>query len=104
MTADLTLISFSMVYFFFLLGMQTFENTLVARFSPESFRHTAFGAKFVLTFGVGALGVTLVERIEAVAGIEKVFWSLAVLTILIVGVIFLLIQKTNRHQAMEGLV
>jgi MFS family permease len=54
---DLLLVGLAVIFFFFLLGMQPIENTLVARFAPKRFHHSAFGAKFVLTFGVGALAV-----------------------------------------------
>jgi len=54
---DLPLVALAMIYFFFLLGMQPVENTLVAKFTPRRFHHSAFGSKFVLTFGVGALAV-----------------------------------------------
>ena len=54
-TQDFMLAGLSMAYFFFLLGNQPCENTLVARFTPKRWHHSAFGLKFVLTFGVGSV-------------------------------------------------
>ncbi|MBT8366155.1 MAG: MFS transporter, partial [Deltaproteobacteria bacterium] len=36
---DLLLVGLTVVFFFFLLGMQPIENTLVARFAPKRFHH-----------------------------------------------------------------
>jgi MFS family permease len=42
---------------FFNLGMQPFENSLVARYIPAQYRSIGYGVKFVLSFGVGSLAV-----------------------------------------------
>ena len=81
---DLSLLFVALIYFFFLMGMQPIENTLVARFTPKRFHHSAFGFKFVLTFGVGALAVRLVAGIEGRFGIEAVFTVLGIVTAMIV--------------------
>jgi FSR family fosmidomycin resistance protein-like MFS transporter len=39
------------------------ENSLLARYTPGRWRATAFGAKFVLSLGVSALGVPLVATV-----------------------------------------
>jgi MFS family permease len=92
---DLPLVALAMIYFFFLLGMQPIENTLVAKFTPKRFHHSAFGSKFVLTFGVGALSVKMIKVIETTFGIEPVFYALAITSIVLVGVILMLIRKTR---------
>ena len=94
-TVDLPLVFFAMVYFFFLLGMQPIENTLVAKFTPKNLHHSAFGSKFVLTFGVGALAVKMIKIIETNFGIETVFYGLGMVSAVLVGVIVILIQKTR---------
>lgn len=94
-TNDLPLVGLAVIYFFFLLGMQPIENTLVARYTPKRFHHSAFGTKFILTFGVGAVAVKLVAAIESFAGIEAVFPALGATSLLLVGVIGLLIYKTR---------
>ena len=92
---DLPLVALAMIYFFFLLGMQPVENTLVAKFTPRKFHHSAFGSKFVLTFGVGALAVKMITVIKTTLGIETVFYALAIISIVLVGVILMLIRKTR---------
>lgn len=44
------------------------ENVLLARYSPAKWRGTAFGMKFILSFGVSGLGVPLVSFILAKTG------------------------------------
>lgn len=70
------------VYVFFSLGMQPIENSLVAVFTPARWRSTAYGIKFILTFGVGALAVYAVGWIEEA-------WSLPVVYFVMGGVIAL---------------
>ena len=95
LAADLPLIFLALIYFFFLLGMQPIENTLVAKFTPKKFHHSAFGSKFVLTFGVGALSVKMIKAIETAYSIEAVFYALGLTSIILVGVIVMLIYKTR---------
>jgi MFS family permease len=51
-------------YVFFSLGMQPVENSLVARFTPERWRSTSYGIKFILNFGVGSLAVYAVTGLQ----------------------------------------
>lgn len=99
---DLLLVGLTIVFFFFLLGMQPIENTLVARFAPKRFHHSAFGAKFVLTFGVGSLAVKGVAAIETKFAIETVFICLAVVAALALGFIGWLITTCSKSDACEG--
>ncbi len=101
-TQNLLLVGLAVVYFFFLLGMQPLENTLVARLSPERFRHSAYGAKFILTFGVGALSVQMVGLIEGAWGITAVFPSLGLVTIAIVGSVLVLMALTAPIKVQPG--
>lgn len=71
------------VYFFFLLGSQSVENTVTASLTPKSLRHSAFGLKYILYFGIGAFAVKLVSFISTTWGIEAVFVSLGLTTGLI---------------------
>jgi len=93
---NLPLVILAILYFFFFLGLQPIENTLVTLFTPVRFRHAAFGAKFVLVFGVGAIAVKMVEVLETTAGIETVFIALGVLSLILTGIIGLLILNTRR--------
>jgi len=56
------------LYGFFALGMQPFENSLVARLVPPKWRSVGYCTKFVLTFGVGALSVEYVGSLTHAAG------------------------------------
>ena len=95
LAVDLPLVFLALIYFFFLLGMQPIENTLVAKFTPKKFHHSAFGSKFVLTFGVGALSVKMIQIIETAFSIETVFYALGLTSVVLVGVIVVLIYKTR---------
>ncbi len=95
--SNLPLIFLAMLYFFFLLGMQPIENTLVSLLTPPKWRHAAFGMKFVLTFGVGALAVKGVQGIEKMAGIQWVFPALGCVSVLLVITILFLIMRMRRR-------
>jgi MFS family permease len=47
---------------------QPAENVLVASYTPLAWRGRVFGAKFVITLGVSALGVSLVPAIHGLTG------------------------------------
>ena len=97
LAVDLPLVFLALIYFFFLLGMQPIENTLVAKFTPKKFHHSAFGSKFVLTFGVGALSVKMIKAIETAFSIETVFYALGLTSVILVSVIVVLIYKTRQN-------
>ena len=80
---------------FFLLGMQPLENTLVARLTPVWMRSSAYGMKFILTFGVGALSVKMIKIIEQNLGIAAVFPALGTVSILLLALIGILIVSTQ---------
>jgi hypothetical protein len=112
LTHDLPLVGLTFAYFFFQLGMQPSENTLVARFSPERLHHSAYGMKFVLTFGVGSLSVKLMQWIERSAGLDAAFLVLAGVSLMIVATILTLIrfsqpeiekqiERTAQHPVLE---
>lgn len=92
---DIPLVAVALLYFFFLFGAQPAENTLVARLTPSQFHHSAYGIKFVLTFGVGALAVKLVGGIQTTWGIEAIFQSLGMISMALVAAILLLISRTK---------
>ena len=95
---DFFLMIMAGLYFFFLLGMQAIENTLVARLSPKRWHHSAYGLKFVFTFGVGALGVKMIQGIDSLWAIQTVFYALGTISVLIVISILFLIRWINRFQ------
>ncbi len=103
-TTNFDLVASSSLYFFCLLGMQPLENTLVARFTPSKFRHSAYGLKFILAFGVGSIGVRIAGWINANWGNEAVFVVLGFTSIAIVCVAVVLIWWTNRSREQSELV
>jgi MFS family permease len=96
-SGDLSLAGAAMVYFFFQLGMQPPENTLVARFTPKRLHHSAFGLKFVLTLGVGSLAVKIAGWINEAWGLSSVFVALGIASVAIVVSIVILILVTGRQ-------
>jgi len=95
--ADIPLVVLAIYHSFFLLGMQPIENTLVARLTPPAMHSSAYGMKFVLTFGVGAVAVQIVRHVEQVWGIRYVFPALGLISMLLVLVIGVLIYKVPRQ-------
>lgn len=89
-TSNMPLVIFAMIHSFFLLGMQPLENTLVARLSPPQLHSSAYGLKFILTFGVGALSVSMVSTIKESFGFSAVYIALAVVSTSLVFTIMLL--------------
>ncbi len=62
------------------------ENSLLSYYSPEKWRGTAFGAKFVLALGVSALGVPLVAFLrDATGDWHWYFMLMAAMAALVVG-------------------
>lgn len=62
------------------------ENVLLARYSPAKWRGTAFGMKFILSFGVSGLGVPLVSLILSTTGsLAWLFLLLAVTAAVVVA-------------------
>lgn len=92
---DVPLLLLVFIYTFFLIGMQPIENTLVALFASKRLHHSAFGTKFVVTFGVGSLSVKMVEFVERNMGIEATFPALGCVSVLLVGAILFLIHHTS---------
>ena len=94
-SSNIPLIGFAMVHSFFLLGMQPIENTLVSRLAPPGLMSSAYGLKFILTFGVGALSVKVIEAVKSIYGFSTIYLVLAGVSVLLVGTIGVLILRTN---------
>lgn len=93
LVTDIPLMLLATFHSFFLLGMQPIENTLVARLTPSGMHGSAYGMKFVLTFGVGAVAVQIVRLVERNFGLSCVFPVLGLVSIALVLVIAILIKK-----------
>jgi len=80
-----------LVYVFFSLGMQPIENSLVAKFTPNKWRSTGYGIKFILVFGVGSLAVYLVGWIKDAWNLETVyFFAGGSIVVLVITIIYLI--------------
>ncbi len=99
MVTDIPLVLLATFHSFFLLGMQPVENTLVARLTPPGLRSSAYGMKFVLTFGVGAGAVKMIQVVENRWGLEAVYPSLGVVSLFLVAAIGVLIICTPRMRS-----
>ncbi len=75
------------------------ENSLLSHYSPEKWRGTAFGAKFVLALGVSALSVPLVAFIHDVTGGFYWFFMLLTLFALTVAAASLLLPEDKQTKA-----
>ncbi len=98
---DTALMACSALYFFCLLGTQPPENTLVARLTPQRLHHSAYGLKFILTFGVGSLAVKMMAWIDGIWGISSTFLALGSVSIVLVSSVLVLIWWTN-HSAVTA--
>jgi len=76
---------FAMVLVFCTVVISTpVENALLVRYTPGRWRATAFGAKFVLSLGLGSLGLPLVALVHEHTGdFVWLFWILSGLALLI---------------------
>jgi MFS family permease len=90
------LVGTAALFVFFSLGMQPIENSLFAHFSPPRWRATGYGVKFVLTFGVGALAVQMVQHVQVGGGLSVVFLYLgAVVAVLVATCALLLVASAG---------
>jgi predicted MFS family arabinose efflux permease len=82
-------------YVFFALGMQPIENSLVASLTPDRWRSTGYGVKFVLNFGVGSLAVYGVTALHQDDGFLPVYASVAALVFLVCVAAIILFRRTH---------
>ncbi|MBF0168592.1 MAG: MFS transporter [Alphaproteobacteria bacterium] len=73
------------------------ENSLLARYTPARWRGTAFGLKFVLSFGISGLGVPLMAFILKSTGeFVWVFVLLSVMAVIVVAASLMLPREAPR--------
>lgn len=89
------------VFLFFSLGMQPIENSLYAHFTPERWRGTAYGLKFVCTFGIGSLAVWLVRWADGAGGLSFAVLCLAGVVALVVAVAAALVWSAGPPRGSE---
>jgi len=98
---NIPMLLFTMGYFFFSMGMQPIENSLVASLTPERLRSTSYGLKFIFTFGVGSLSVVTAEHLIKHYSFVHVFWLQAGIIFLLVSTIVLLVFLA-RHETFRN--
>ena len=91
------LLATSSVYVVFALGMQPIENSLFASVTPERWRSTAYGLKFVLTFGLGSSAVWMVRAVAESSGWSAVYVVLSGVVAVLIGFIGVLFALTRRR-------
>jgi MFS family permease len=80
------------LYVFFALGMQPIENSLVAKFTPNRWRSTGFGIKFILVFGIGSIAVYVVGWIKKAWDLGTVyFFSGAIIGVMVLFIVLLIV-------------
>jgi len=80
-------------------GTQPAENVLIAEYTPARVRSTSYGLKFLVTFGLGALGAPAVGALWKTTG--TLAWTFAVfagVAVLVAGLIFLAARQVTRHE------
>lgn len=78
------------------------ENILLARYTPAKWRGTAFGLKFVLSFGVSGLAVPLVSVVRGLTGgFEALFLILAATALTVAAVALLLPSEDKPARVIE---
>ena len=98
LTTELPLVFLANIYFFFLLGTQAMENTVFASLVPSHLHHSAFGVKYIVYFGAGALAVKMVSWIESVWGSAAIFVGLAIVSALLVMSVRILMFRMSKKR------
>ncbi len=80
------------------VAAQPLENALVAQYTPPQYRGLAYGLKFILTFGVSAVGVVLVSVIYDTLGRAlPLYLGLAALALVTTAIIATLPRQKGIH-------
>lgn len=98
--SGLPLVAASMLAVVFNMAGIPAENLLLNKYTPAKWRGTAFGLKFVLSFGVSGLAVPLVSLIRGMTGgFELLFLLLAGSAVMIACAATLLPSETPKKAA-----
>lgn len=96
--SEVPMVVMAMVFVFFSLGMQPIENSLIAHVTPPRWRSTAYGIKFVLTFGVGSTAVWLVEWAQVEGDLSFAILCLAGIVALLLAVIGVFLTMSSGRE------
>ena len=79
---------------------QPVENLLIARHTPARFRSTSYGIKFLVTFGLGALGAPVVGFLWRTTGtLAWTFVLFALVGLFVTAIVLGLVRAVGRHEA-----
>jgi len=79
-----------------MFAQQPVENSLLAECTSRGRRSVSYGVKFVLTFGVGALGAAVVGRIwQDFNSFNLVFYLMAAVSCLMIALLALYLSRTR---------
>lgn len=79
------------------------ENSLIARYTPAKWRGTAFGMKFVLSFGISGLGVPLMAYIlKSTGDFVWVFVLLSAMAAIVVTASLMLPREERKATATQA--
>ncbi|UCE58459.1 MAG: MFS transporter [Phycisphaerales bacterium] len=82
----------------FHFGTQPAENLLIAQYTPARLRGTSYGIKFLVTFGLGALGAAVVGFFWRQSGtLAWTFVLFAAVAVVVAGVVFMLARSLAQH-------
>lgn len=84
------------------MGAIPAENVLLAKYTPARWRGTAFGLKFVLSFGVSGLAVPLVSVLRGHTGGFALLFGLLAGAALVVALAASLLPKEESGEDAEG--
>jgi FSR family fosmidomycin resistance protein-like MFS transporter len=81
-------------------GTQPIENCLIARYTPETWRATVYGLKFVLALGLSSLGVPLIALIVGHTGrVEGVLLAMLACSVVALGIALILPRSAPQAAA-----
>ncbi len=81
-------------------GTQPIENCLIARYTPETWRATVYGLKFVLALGLSSLGVPLIALIVGRTGaVDGVLLAMLACSVVALGVALILPRGARQASA-----
>ncbi len=85
-------------------GTQPVENLLIARHTPARLRSTSYGIKFLVTFGLGALGAPAVGFLWRQTGtLAWTYVMFAAVAVVVTGVVLVIVRVVAEKKAgIEG--
>ena len=102
LTTDYLLLLLALIFFFFNFFLQPMNNTLLAHYTPEKTRGTAFGVFFFLAFGFGSLASTFSGWIAETFGLRWVFMGLSSSAFVLIFVASLILKMKLRPSGPES--